>query len=198
MQIISFQLPTFFAKSSASPPFWRLSFSFSHSHPPLFIFSSSIVFCGAFLRPYVRENISKDSFRSIHHFTKVLALASETVIFIFLGLSTVSAEHHWLPIAIQIFHPKNNFSFLQRDTAFIVLTVIFCLIYRAIGVVVLCWLLNKGRLKRFTKVDQFIISFGGLRGAIAYGLVVALPDELPVKRCFVTACIVVCLPNRIG
>jgi NhaP-type Na+/H+ or K+/H+ antiporter len=36
-----------------------------------------------------------------------------------------------------------------------------------------------------------VLSYGGLRGAIAFGLVVSLDDDLPAKQMFVSTCIAV-------
>ncbi|CAJ0563602.1 unnamed protein product, partial [Mesorhabditis spiculigera] len=57
------------------------------------------------------------------------------------------------------------------DWAFISFTIAACLIFRT--------------------VDQFILSYGGLRGAIAFGLAVSLPDSMPAKNMFVTTTIAV-------
>jgi NhaP-type Na+/H+ or K+/H+ antiporter len=87
----------------------------------------------------------------------------EAVIFVFLGLSAVSKNH-------------------DLDFAFIAVTLCTCFIYRFIGVAVLTWLVNKRRLQKIGLVDQFIMGYGGIRGAVCYGLVMSLSPELVCCR----------------
>ncbi|CAK5022457.1 unnamed protein product [Meloidogyne enterolobii] len=132
----------------------------------------AIVACGIGMKQYVKENLSIDASSSVKYFVKMLAQCSETVIFMFLGLSTASHNHHF-------------------DWAFIGITIGFCLLFRIFGVVVQCLFLNKCRTRKFSFSDQFVLSYGGLRGAIAFGLVVSLDDKIPAKQMFVTTCIAV-------
>ncbi|VDK88994.1 unnamed protein product, partial [Onchocerca ochengi] len=132
----------------------------------------AIVACGMTMKQYVKGNITATAATSVKYFIKMLAQICETVIFMFLGLSTISSKHHW-------------------DLPFIALTIIFCLIYRTIGVIIQCWILNRFRKQSFTYVDQFVLCYGGLRGAIAFGLVVSMPNHIHAKSMFTTACIAV-------
>ncbi|EGT33143.1 hypothetical protein CAEBREN_29621 [Caenorhabditis brenneri] len=132
----------------------------------------AIAICSMLMKQYIKGNITQAAANSVKYFTKMLAQSSETVIFMFLGLSTISSQHHF-------------------DLIFISATLFFCLIYRAIGIVVQCYILNRFRAKKFEVVDQFIMSYGGLRGAIAYGLVVSIPASITAKPMFITATIAV-------
>lgn len=49
------------------------------------------------------------------------------------------------------------------------------------GVFFLTWILNKFRLVPLEFIDQVIMSYGGLRGAVAYGLATML-DENKIKE----------------
>ncbi|KAM3721035.1 putative Na(+)/H(+) antiporter nhx-9 [Dirofilaria immitis] len=132
----------------------------------------AIVACGMTMKQYVKGNITTTAATSVKYFIKMLAQICETVIFMFLGLSTISSKHHW-------------------DLPFIALTIIFCLVYRTIGVIIQCAILNRFRKQKFTRVDQFVLCYGGLRGAIAFGLVVSMPNNIHAKSMFTTACIAV-------
>ncbi|XP_026172580.1 sodium/hydrogen exchanger 1 isoform X2 [Mastacembelus armatus] len=133
----------------------------------------ALIACGAVMRPYVEANISHKSHTTIKYFLKMWSSVSETLIFIFLGVATVDGPHSW-------------------NWTFVTVTVILCLVARVIGVVGLTFVLNKFRIVKLTTKDQFIIAYGGLRGAIAFSLGYLLTKEhFPMREMFLTAIITV-------
>ncbi|TDH11419.1 hypothetical protein EPR50_G00061410 [Perca flavescens] len=133
----------------------------------------ALIACGAVMRPYVEANISHKSHTTIKYFLKMWSSVSETLIFIFLGVATVDGPHHW-------------------NWTFVTVTVILCLVSRVIGVVGLTCVINKFRIVKLTTKDQFIVAYGGMRGAIAFSLGFLLKkEEFPMREMFLTAIITV-------
>ncbi|XP_041933638.1 Na(+)/H(+) exchanger beta-like [Alosa sapidissima] len=133
----------------------------------------SLISCGVVMRPYVEANVSHKSYTTIKYFLKMWSSVSETLIFIFLGVSTVAGPHSW-------------------NWTFIIVTIFLCLLSRVLGVVGLTLVINRFRIVKLTSKDQFIVAYGGLRGAIAFSLVFLLPeDHFPMKNMFLTAIITV-------
>ncbi|XP_066499257.1 sodium/hydrogen exchanger 1 [Hoplias malabaricus] len=133
----------------------------------------ALIACGAVMRPYVEANISHKSHTTIKYFLKMLSSVSETLIFIFLGVSTVAGEHQW-------------------NWTFITVTLIVCTVARVLGVIGLTFVINKFRIVKLTTKDQFIIAYGGLRGAIAFSLGYLLEkNKFPMRDMFLTSIITV-------
>uniref|UniRef100_A0A8C2X7W2 Sodium/hydrogen exchanger n=1 Tax=Cyclopterus lumpus TaxID=8103 RepID=A0A8C2X7W2_CYCLU len=132
----------------------------------------SLIACGVTMRPYVEANVSHKSYTTIKYFMKMWSSVSETLIFIFLGVSTVAGPHAW-------------------NWTFVILTVVLCLVSRVLGVIGLTYIINKFRIVKLTKKDQFIMAYGGLRGAIAFSLGFLLTDDNEMKSMFLTAIITV-------
>uniref|UniRef100_H2SST5 Sodium/hydrogen exchanger n=1 Tax=Takifugu rubripes TaxID=31033 RepID=H2SST5_TAKRU len=131
----------------------------------------SLIACGVVMRPYVEANISHKSYTTIKYFLKMWSSVSETLIFIFLGVSTVAGPHAW-------------------NWTFVIFTVVLCLLSRVLGVIGLTFIINKFRIVKLTKKDQFIVAYGGLRGAIAFSLGFLLTNS-DMKHMFLTAIITV-------
>ncbi|KAK2920811.1 Na(+)/H(+) exchanger beta-like isoform X1 [Channa argus] len=131
----------------------------------------SLIACGVLMRPYVEANVSHKSYTTIKYFLKMWSSVSETLIFIFLGVSTVAGPHAW-------------------NWTFVTFTLILCLVSRVLGVIGLTYIINKFRIVKLTKKDQFIVAYGGLRGAIAFSLGFLLTNN-KMKDMFLTAIITV-------
>ncbi|XP_015431274.1 PREDICTED: probable Na(+)/H(+) antiporter nhx-9 [Dufourea novaeangliae] len=133
----------------------------------------AITFCGITMKNYVEANISHKSHTTVKYTMKMLSSGSETIIFMFLGVATVNNTHNW-------------------NTWFVVTTIVFCSIYRIVGVIVLTAVANQFRLHKLDKVEKFVMSYGGLRGAVAFALVLLIdPRHVPLQPMFVTTTIAV-------
>ncbi|XP_005400830.1 PREDICTED: sodium/hydrogen exchanger 4 [Chinchilla lanigera] len=133
----------------------------------------AITACAVTMKKYVEENVSQTSYTTIKYFMKMLSSVSETLIFIFMGVSTIGKNHEW-------------------NWAFICFTLVFCQIWRAISVFALFYVSNQFRTFPFSLKDQCIIFYSGVRGAGSFSLAFLLPLSLfPRKKLFVTATLVV-------
>ncbi|NXF09539.1 SL9A5 protein, partial [Smithornis capensis] len=134
----------------------------------------AVTFCGICCKKYVEANISQKSRTTVKYTMKTLASSSETIIFMFLGISAVdTSKWTW-------------------DTALVLGTLFFILLFRAVGVVLQTCVLNRFRLIPLDRIDQVVMSYGGLRGAVAFALVILLDEKkVKAKDYFVATTIVV-------
>uniref|UniRef100_A0A8D8LMC1 Sodium/hydrogen exchanger n=1 Tax=Cacopsylla melanoneura TaxID=428564 RepID=A0A8D8LMC1_9HEMI len=133
----------------------------------------AITFCGITMKNYVEANISHKSHTTVKYAMKMLSSSSETIIFMFLGIATISDTHVW-------------------NTAFVILTIFFCSLYRTLGVIILTAIVNHFRIYKLTTVDKFVMCYGGLRGAVAFALVLLIdPKFVKLQPMFVTTTIAV-------
>lgn len=150
---------------------------------------------------YINSNMDEKSVTTVRYIMKVLANGSETIVFVFLGISAIDT------------------SIWVWNTGFILLTLLFIFVYRIIGetfisssktktwalttqtmsmclatvgVFFLTWILNKFRLVPLEFIDQVIMSYGGLRGAVAYGLATMLDgNKIKEKNLMVCTTLIV-------
>ena len=127
----------------------------------------SLIGCGVFQKRYAFRNISKKNYTIVKYSVETMAAFSDCIIFLFLGFVTVNPKHTW-------------------QTGFTLWTWLFCLIFRFASVYILSAIINRTRIKPISIQEQFIMSYGGLRGAVGFSLAQILSDDNPFKDMFVT------------
>ncbi|XP_074594208.1 sodium/hydrogen exchanger 2-like isoform X2 [Brevipalpus obovatus] len=145
----------------------------------LFHFSGiiALIACGLMQSEYTRHNISKKSYTTIKYLTKTLSSIADVIIFLFLGMVLVRDDHIW-------------------DSGFVLLSTLFCIIYRFISVFFLTFFANHyfQRLRVVNFSEQVLMAYGGLRGAIAFCLAIMLDRQtIGQANLFITATLFVIL-----
>lgn len=103
---------------------------------------------------YAFHNLSDASMTTCRDIARLLAEVCEGMIFLLIGIQVTSSELYW-------------------HTSFILYQLVVCLMVRTAVVFFLTWILNKWNISyvRITVTEQFILAYGGLRGAVALSLI---------------------------
>lgn len=128
-----------------------------------------ILFCGIVQNRYCEANIQHKSHTTLKYMMKMFASTAETLLFIQLGASTVVEGGH-----------------MDWDIWFIVITLITIVPIRFAIVYGITYVVNQYRIIPMSYKDQFIMAYGGLRGAIAFALAVILPEEMDSRPQMIT------------
>ena len=125
----------------------------------------ALFFNGIVLRHYNSYNLSKEANVTAEQIFGTLAVISETIVFLYMGMGVFTDRY------------------ISWNFVFAIFALIFCLIGRAFNIVPLSFLANLCRRNsrknnRITWQMQSVLWFAGLRGAIAY----ALSENMPGKN----------------
>ena len=133
----------------------------------------SIIGCGIVQKRYSFSNISRKSYTTIKYGVKTCSTISDVVIFLFLGFESVNPDRYDFQVGL------------------ILWTLFLCLIIRFIVVFSLSFIINTRRIKPISYKEQFVISYGGLRGAVGFSLANIISENNPHKKMFLTTAMIV-------
>eukprot|EP01133_Synstelium_polycarpum_P017108 gene17108-20378_t len=116
----------------------------------------SSFFCGITFHQYGYNSMTGEA---KHNATQLLRMGSfvcETIAFIYIGISLTMHDYHF-------------------SLSFFLWSILFIIVFRALSVFPITWVLNKTRTTQIPMPIQIVIWFSGLRGAISFSL--SLSDE---------------------
>ncbi|GKT32734.1 Na(+)/H(+) exchanger beta [Aduncisulcus paluster] len=143
-------------------PFFLILFAYtSYLMAEIFSLSGivSILTCGIIMDHYTKKNLFDSCRTASEIMLKMLSSISETFVFFMLGMSLSSSGVIW-------------------DWKYIWWTILFITVSRFVVVPFLSLFVNKMRLQPISLKEQFILCYGGLRGAIAFALTLTLEAEV--------------------
>ncbi|KAL5262251.1 hypothetical protein ACHWQZ_G007842 [Mnemiopsis leidyi] len=134
----------------------------------------AILASGIVMSHYAHFNLSPVTQITVQQTFRTFAFLAESMVFAYLGMAIFSFSHSFKP-------------------AFVIWTLILCLVGRAINIFPISVIVNKFREHQIDFKKQFVMWFSGLRGAIAFSLALHLPFPNEKRRVIVSTTLVIVL-----